>query len=229
MTFMISFFTSDKPTVVLGWYMFSYITCAYKLHSEVSYPTPLSNRKPWRMLLRWFLNAYKEGHSTASLGNVFQCSISLIAKWFLMFKRNLLWFSSCSLLLVQCLLRSSSDSGHSISLCWTSWGCHQSISPHYQGSSEWQRESLEYQLFLCFLSPADFQKVHSALPSTSLMYMWNRVELIIDAWGTLLVSGLQLDVMRLVTIFCTQSFFLYSIQVTVYSSILVKSLNPGIW
>jgi len=54
-----------------------------------------------RTLSRWVLNISREGDSTTSLGNLFQCSITLrVKKFFLMFRRNFLCFGLCPLPLV---------------------------------------------------------------------------------------------------------------------------------
>ena len=58
-----------------------------------------------RTASRRVLNISREGDSTASLGSLFQCSITLRGKkFFLMFRRNFLCFSLCPLPLVLKLL-----------------------------------------------------------------------------------------------------------------------------
>jgi len=54
-----------------------------------------------RTLSRWVFNISREGDSTASLGSLFQCSVTLRGKkFFFMFRRNFLCFSLCPLPLV---------------------------------------------------------------------------------------------------------------------------------
>jgi len=54
-----------------------------------------------RTLSRQVLNISKEGDSTTSLGNLFQCSVTLRGKkFFLMFRGNFLCFSLCPLSLL---------------------------------------------------------------------------------------------------------------------------------
>ena len=70
-----------------------------------SSPTPCQSRVTYsrlhRTLSRWVLNISREGDATTSLGNLFQCSITLRGKkFFLMFRWNFLCFSLCPLPLV---------------------------------------------------------------------------------------------------------------------------------
>ena len=70
-----------------------------------SSPTPCSSRvtqsRLHRTASRWVLNFSREGDSTTSLGNLFQCSVTLrVKKFFLMFSWNFLCFSLCPLPLV---------------------------------------------------------------------------------------------------------------------------------
>jgi len=64
---------------------------------------PCSSRTTYsqlpRTVSRWLLNISKEGDSTASLGNLCQCSVTA-KKCFLMFRGNLLCLSLCPLPLV---------------------------------------------------------------------------------------------------------------------------------
>jgi len=62
---------------------------------------PLWQSRLHRTLSRRVLNLSREGDSTASLGSLFQCSVTLRGKkFFLMFRRNFLCFSLCPLPLV---------------------------------------------------------------------------------------------------------------------------------
>jgi len=68
-------------------------------------PNPLLKQghlKQWsKTVSRQLLNIPKHGHSTTTLGNLVQCSaIITVKKRFLVFRRNLLHFSLCPLLLV---------------------------------------------------------------------------------------------------------------------------------
>jgi len=70
-----------------------------------SSPTPCRSRvtqsRLHRTLSRWVLNISREGDSTAPLGNLFQCSVTLrVKKFFLGFRWNFPGFSLCPFSLV---------------------------------------------------------------------------------------------------------------------------------
>ncbi|KAK4828728.1 hypothetical protein QYF61_000719 [Mycteria americana] len=66
-----------------------------------------------------------------------------------------------------------------------------------------------------FVSSVNLLKVHSAPTSRSLMKMLNRTEPSTDSWGTLLVTGLQLDCLPLITTLRTQPVSPFSIQLLI--------------
>lgn len=92
---------------------------------------------------------------------------------------------------------SASVVGFWIAFSWTSWGSHWTITSACCGSSGWQHNQLAYHsVVTCFNSLGWKQliilfKVLS-LPSTrSLMKMLKQYQPLNQAWGTLLLTGLQ--------------------------------------
>jgi len=67
------------------------------------------------------------------------------------------------------------------------------------------------------VSSANLLLVHFAPSCRSLMKELNRIGPTIDLWGTLLVTGLQLDFMSTITTLSVYAFSHFSIHLTVYS------------
>ena len=76
----------------------------------------LSYSRSHRQASRWILNVFIEGDSTTSLGNLFQCSVTLmVKKFFHMFVWNFLYSSFRPLLLV--LLLHTTEKSLASSIC----------------------------------------------------------------------------------------------------------------
>jgi len=81
---------------------------------------------------------------------------------------------------------------------------------------------------LSSVSSANLLRVHSVPSSSSLMKKLNKIGPSTDPWGTLQVTGLQLDSAPLMTTLRALPFSQFSVHLTVYSSsprFLVRSLG----
>ena len=90
------------------------------------------------------------------------------------------------------------------------------------------------------VSSANLQRIHSASSSRSLMKMLNGIGLGMDFWGTLLITGLQLDLKPLITMLwashsdsfqstlCSSNSYFNSLSMRIlWETVSNALLNPG--
>ena len=100
----------------------------------------------------------------------------------------------------------SPGAGLFTSRCWNSWGSCQPISPACHGPPGCQHNPLAYQ------------------PLLPLMKILNRIGPLMDPWGTLLLTGVQLDFVPLITTLWAQPFSQFLVHCLLIQSILHELL-----